>query len=103
MVNILIYTFLLKRWFIISNSNVLKRVIKQKLKSNKKLTELEQLRESLKYEIAEELGLKDKVNKYGWSGLTASETGKIWGIMTKRKKELNVPKNVDILSQSSKN
>ena len=57
----------------------------------------------MKYEIAEELGLKDKVNKYGWSGLTASETGKIGGIMTKRKKELNVPKNVDILSQSSKN
>ena len=87
---------------VIGNSNVLKRVIKQKLKTNKKLTELEQLRESLKYEIAEELGLKDKVDKYGWSGLTASETGKIGGIMTKRKKELNVPKNADILNQSLK-
>ncbi|WP_050982243.1 small, acid-soluble spore protein, alpha/beta type [Candidatus Arthromitus sp. SFB-rat-Yit] len=83
-----------------SNSSSLKRIIKQKLKSNKKLTELEQLRENLKYEIAEELGLKDKVDKYGWSGLTASETGKIGGIMTKRKKELNVPKNSDILNNS---
>ena len=70
------------------------------MKSNKKLTELEQLRENLKYEIAEELGLKEKVDKYGWSGLTSSETGKIGGIMTKRKKELNVPKNIDILNQS---
>ncbi len=84
----------------ISTGNPLKRVIKQKLKSNKKLTELEQLREDLKYEIAEELGLKDKVDKYGWSVLTASETGKIGGIMTKRKKEMNVPKNTDILNQS---
>ena len=70
------------------------------MKSNKKLTELEQLRENLKYEIAEELGLKEKVDKYGWSGLTSIETGKIGGIMTKRKKELNVPKNIDILNQS---
>lgn len=78
----------------------MKRVIKQKLKSNKKLTELEQFRENLKYEIAEELGLKEKVDKYGWSGLTSSETGKIGGVMTKRKRELNIPKNIDILNQS---
>ena len=87
-------------WLNCYYSSSLKRVIKQKLKSNKKLTELEQLRENLKYEIAEELGLKDKVDKYGWSGLTSSETGKIGGIMTKRKKELNVPKNSDILNRS---
>ncbi len=70
------------------------------MKSNKKLTELEQLRENLKYEIAEELGLKEKVDKYGWSGLTSSETEKIEGIMTKRKKELNITKNIDILNQT---
>lgn len=42
--------------------------------------------EKLKYEIAEELGLLDKVNTLGWKGLTAKETGRIGGIMTKRKK-----------------
>lgn len=41
----------------------------------------------LKYEIAEELGLLDKVKKGGWKSLTSKESGKIGGIMTKRKKE----------------
>lgn len=40
----------------------------------------------LKYEIADELDLMDKVMKFGWGGLTAKETGKIGGIMTARKK-----------------
>ena len=35
----------------------LKKIIKAKLKSNKELSKIEQLREQLKYEIAEELGL----------------------------------------------
>lgn len=78
----------------------LKKVIKSKLKAKKELTELEQLRENLKYEIAEELGLKDKVDKCGWSGLTAEETGRIGGIMTKRKRKLNIPKNEDILKSN---
>lgn len=43
--------------------------------------------EILKYEIAEELGLMDKVNTTGWKSLTAKESGRIGGIMTKRKKE----------------
>lgn len=42
--------------------------------------------ESLKYEIAEELGLTEKVRQLGWKGLSAKETGKIGGIMTKRKR-----------------
>lgn len=41
---------------------------------------------SIKYEIAEELGLADKVKKYGWGGLSAKETGKIGGLVTQRKK-----------------
>ncbi len=41
----------------------------------------------LKYEIAEELGLMDKVTATGWKSLTAKESGRIGGIMTKRKKE----------------
>jgi len=44
--------------------------------------------EVLKYEIAEELGLLDKVKAEGWKSLSAKETGRIGGIMTKRKKEL---------------
>ncbi len=42
--------------------------------------------EKLKYEVAEELGLIDKVKKFGWKSLTAKETGRIGGIITKRKK-----------------
>jgi len=43
--------------------------------------------DKLKYEIASELGLIDKVNSGGWKSLTAKETGRIGGLMTKRKKE----------------
>lgn len=41
----------------------------------------------LKYEIAEELGLMDKIEDMGWGGLTAKESGRIGGIMTSRKKK----------------
>lgn len=43
--------------------------------------------EKMKYEIASELGLLDKVMKDGWKSLTAKDTGRIGGIMTKRKKQ----------------
>lgn len=42
--------------------------------------------ELMKYEIAAELGLFDKVMKDGWQSLTARETGKIGGMVTQRKK-----------------
>lgn len=45
--------------------------------------------EQLKYEIAEELGLLDKVVENGWKSLSARESGKIGGIMARRKRELN--------------
>ncbi|MBZ4664207.1 MAG: small, acid-soluble spore protein alpha/beta type [Caloramator sp.] len=64
-----------------------KKKVKAKIKAKKPLSEEELEREKIKYEIAEELGLIDKVKKYGWSGLTAEETGKIGGIMTKRNKD----------------
>ena len=56
---------------------------------NKKvdLTNLEP-EEQLKYEIAGELGLLDKVVAEGWKSLSAKETGRIGGLMTKKKKEL---------------
>ena len=40
----------------------------------------------MKYEIANELGLEEKLINVGWGGLTAKETGRIGGIITKRKK-----------------
>lgn len=42
----------------------------------------------LKYEIAEELGLADKVKMSGWKALTSKESGRIGGLITKRKREL---------------
>ena len=41
----------------------------------------------MKYEIASELGLIDKVTELGWAGLTAKEAGKIGGMLTSRKKQ----------------
>lgn len=42
--------------------------------------------EKLKYEVAEELGLLDKVLDQGWRSLTSKETGRIGGLVTKKKK-----------------
>lgn len=41
-------------------------------------------REQLKLEIAEELGLLDKIKKGGWGQLNSVETGKIGGILSQR-------------------
>lgn len=81
----------------------LKKIIKSKIKSNKELTKAEKMREKLKYEIAEELGLSEKVDKEGWGGLSAEETGRIGGLMTKRKKILNMPTNNQIIQEANKN
>lgn len=77
----------------------LKKIIKEKLKGNKSLTKAEKLREEMKYEIARELGLTEKLEQYGWGGLTAEETGRIGGVMTKRKKERKIPSNDEILGR----
>lgn len=55
--------------------------------NKRQLTPEEQEREQLKYEIAEEFGLMEKVQKEGWKALSAKETGRIGGIMTRRKRE----------------
>ena len=52
-----------------------------------RLEELTQ-EEKLKYEIAEELGLLDRVMEEGWRSLSSKETGRIGGLMTKKKKAL---------------
>ncbi len=43
--------------------------------------------ERMKYEIARELGLLDRVREVGWAGLTAKETGRIGGLIGQRKKQ----------------
>lgn len=57
-------------------------------KKKKKPVNLEQLEpeEKLKYEVAEELGLLDKVMEQGWKSLTSKETGRIGGLVTKKKR-----------------
>ncbi len=40
--------------------------------------------DTLKLEVAQELGLLDKVRSSGWGMLTAAETGRIGGLMTHR-------------------
>ena len=44
--------------------------------------------EQLKYEIAEELGLGARVLESGWRSLTSKESGRIGGLITKRKREM---------------
>lgn len=41
--------------------------------------------EKYKYEIAEELGLLDKVLTGGWKSLSAKETGRIGGLMARKR------------------
>ena len=43
--------------------------------------------DKLKYEVAEELGLLDKVLTEGWRSLTSKETGRIGGLITKKKRQ----------------
>lgn len=58
-------------------------------KKNKPIKKLEELtqEEKMKYEIAEELGLLDKVMQEGWRSLSSKETGRIGGLMTKKRRE----------------
>ncbi|AUG58764.1 MAG TPA: small, acid-soluble spore protein, alpha/beta type [Ruminiclostridium sp.] len=53
---------------------------------------MENIDEKLKYEVAAELGLFEKIKKEGWKSLTAKETGRIGGLITKRKKMLQAQK-----------
>jgi len=58
------------------------------LLSKKKPKELSPV-DLLKLEIASELGLADKVAREGWGNLTASETGRVGGILNKRLRDRN--------------
>ncbi len=45
--------------------------------------------ERMKYEIADELGLLDRVMTQGWKSLSSKETGRIGGMLARRKKSLS--------------
>lgn len=80
-------------YFLLISGNTLtkrKREGDQMGKSEKKykpvdLTKLEP-EDKLKYEIAAELGLLDRVVEDGWRSLSSKETGRIGGLMAKRKR-----------------
>ena len=42
--------------------------------------------EKMKYEIADELGLLDRVVKDGWKSLSSKVTGRIGGILARKRK-----------------
>ncbi len=44
--------------------------------------------EKMKWEIAKELGVYDKVLAGGWKSLSAKESGRIGGILSSRRKQL---------------
>ena len=49
--------------------------------------------ENMKYEIAREMGVLDQVLESGWRSLSAKETGRIGGLITRKKREIRRPKN----------
>ncbi len=57
--------------------------VKKNVKKKKELTP----NDIMKLEIAKEIGLMEKVDEFGWGGLTAKETGRIGGLMTAKKKQ----------------
>jgi len=59
---------------------------KARQKKPKELTPLDRL----KLEIAQELGLGEKIARAGWAELTAAESGRVGGILNRRLKELQL-------------
>ncbi|MGI6668411.1 MAG: small, acid-soluble spore protein, alpha/beta type [Acetivibrionales bacterium] len=49
---------------------------------------MEKNTDTLKFEVARELGLAEKVLKFGWKSLSAKETGRIGGLVSKKRKLL---------------
>lgn len=67
-------------------NTIIRRIIMAKNKKKNKKKELT-ADDLLKLEIADELGLTDRIKEVGWGGLTAKESGRIGGIMTSRKRK----------------
>lgn len=65
---------------------------KRRIAMNRKKTDKIDLKnldeaEKMKYEVAEELGLLDQVLEEGWKSLSSKETGRIGGLVARRKRE----------------
>lgn len=58
--------------------------------SKEKLFDALTVDQKMKLEIASELGLLDQVQRDGWKSLTSKETGRIGGLMTKKKREMKM-------------
>lgn len=71
---------------------------KKELKLIRESQSMEELtkEQKMKYEIAKELGLYDKVIQEGWQSLSAKETGRIGGKITSRKKAESMQGSVDL-------
>jgi small acid-soluble spore protein F (minor alpha/beta-type SASP) len=63
-----------------------------KSKKTKKMELILTPEDAMKYEIANELGLGEKLSQVGWGGLTAEETGRIGGLITRKKRSM-LPKS----------
>ncbi len=63
----------------------MENTVKRSKKSKMKKRSLDW--DDMKIEIAKELGLWEKVEENGWPGLTAEESGRIGGILAKKRKE----------------
>lgn len=59
-----------------------------KTKKPKKPIDLSKVKpeDMIKYEIAKELGIFDKIMKDGWGALSAKEAGRIGGILTQKRR-----------------
>ena len=65
-----------------------------KSKKAKKMELILTPEDAMKYEIANELGLGEKLFEVGWGGLTAEETGRIGGLITRKKRSLSTKSSV---------
>lgn len=75
-------------------------------KKKKKITCMEDVRtlpkkEQTKYEIAEELGIIDKVFQSGWRSLSAKESGRIGGIIRSRNAQMAASQDAENTSGSA--
>ncbi len=61
-------------------------------KKPENMTPWEKFLEKIKFEVADELGLTDKIKKQGWENLTAREAGQVGGYVSRRLRKQAVKK-----------
>ena len=62
---------------------------KEEINNKEKLFDALSEQEKMKLEVAEELGLLEKIKMGGWKALNAKETGQIGGKVANKKRERN--------------